>query len=390
MHTPDSLRGRTVLLIAHVAGMIDLVALPVWVGTLVQHYRFNFEQAGLLVTTFLVGVVAASLVLAPLFARLPRRIVAVLGYALAATAFFSAAQSVALAELLVLHVLAGVGTGCGLSMAHGSIGRSANPHRLFAIAGAALGVFAVAFYAIVPHLIAARGGALLFQVMGGLMVLASCAALALPGLPQTAGSGPGRAHARISSATWFALAGTICLTLNQAVVFSFLDRIGVGRGFGQDNVNMVLAAVGIVNLIPAVLAGFLQRRLTPLSVALLAPAVQAGLAIVISSSTAFAPFAVAASVYAFVVIFAHTFLFGWVAQLEPSGRATAAMPAVLMMGSAVGPLLAGTIAQRFGFGAIGIGVAIVAVIGIACFARAGHAQKQRAGTGQDAMLTPLP
>jgi hypothetical protein len=39
-------RGRSVLLLAHVAGMIDLVALPVWVGAaLIGQYRFSPTQA---------------------------------------------------------------------------------------------------------------------------------------------------------------------------------------------------------------------------------------------------------------------------------------------------------------------------------------------------------
>ena len=38
MSSVDSLQGRMVLTIAHVAGMVDMVALPLWAGTLVQHY----------------------------------------------------------------------------------------------------------------------------------------------------------------------------------------------------------------------------------------------------------------------------------------------------------------------------------------------------------------
>jgi predicted MFS family arabinose efflux permease len=382
-------RGKAVLLVAHVAGMIDLVALPVWVGVLVQHYHFNFEQSGLLVTSFLLGAVAASLVLAPLFARLPRRLVAVAGYAAAAVSFLLAAGTASLSELLVLHVIGGVGTGCGLSMAHGAIGRSANPHRLFAIAGAALGVFAVAFYAVVPNLIAAHGGALLFKIIGVLMAIAACAVLAFPALPAAPTASAGK-PCRISPATWFALAGTACLTLNQAIVFSFLERIGVGRGFDQGSVNLVLAAAGIVNLLPAVLAGLLQQRVAPLTVALAAPAAQAALAIIITSSTLFLPYAVAGAVYAFVVIFAHTFLFGLVARLDASGRATAAMPAVLMAGSAIGPILAGTVAQRFGFGAIGIVATIVAIAGIACFARSARSHRAGAPATDAATASPQP
>ena len=48
MITTHSLRGRMALMVGHCAGMVDLVALPVWVGTLISVYRFDPQQAGLL------------------------------------------------------------------------------------------------------------------------------------------------------------------------------------------------------------------------------------------------------------------------------------------------------------------------------------------------------
>ena len=42
---------------------------------------------------------------------------------------------------------------------------------------------------------------------------------------------------------------------------------------------------------------------------------------------------------AFTIIFTHTFAFGLIARQDPSGRATAGTPAMLMVGSAVAPLV---------------------------------------------------
>lgn len=365
-------RGRAVLVVAHVAGMVDLVALPVWIGTLVQHYGFDYQRAGITVTAFLLGVVGASIALAPLFARLSHRATAIGGFATAAAAFLGAAATRDANLLLALHLTAGAGTGCALSMAHGTIGRSANPHRLFAIAGTALGIFAVVFYATVPGAVAAHGGAVLFQLIAVLMALAAIAALAFPrtGTQETRATAGGR---RVPPAAWLALAGVMCLTLNQAIVFGFLERIGASRGFGQERINLVLAAVGIVNLFPAALAGLLQRRLPPLAVATTAPVLQALLALTICSSLLFLPFAIAGSAFAFVVIFAHTFLFGLIARLDPSGRAAAAMPAATMAGSAFGPALAGAVAQQIGFQGVGFTAVAIAAAGTVCFVLADRA-----------------
>ena len=46
------------------------------------------------------------------------------------------------------------------------------------------------------------------------------------------------------------------------MMFSFLERLGVERGFGLEAVTGVLIALGIVNLFPAPLAALLEKRVS--------------------------------------------------------------------------------------------------------------------------------
>jgi predicted MFS family arabinose efflux permease len=347
-------------MLCHFVGMVDLVALPVWVGALVQHYGFDLEHAGMTVTAFLLGAVGASLAAAPRFNRLPRRACVVAGYGVAALAFLCASRVDNFGALAALHLVAGLATGTALSVTHGTIGRSARPHRLFAIVGTALGIGAVAFYGAVPPAVAAHGGATLFIVFAGLMALAALASL---GFPQVASQVQGAGAAGpLPRAAWFAILGVSCMALNQALTFSMLDRIGIMRGFGQDRVNQLLLVCGLVNLLPAAVAGLLEKRLNPVRVALLAAPLQVVLALAITLSTDYAQYALAGSLYPAVLIFMHTFLFGLIARLDPSGRALASTPAMMMTGSAIGPALAGAVAMRFGFG----GQAVLALAVGAC------------------------
>src|SRR5690606_31500683 len=109
-----SRRGRAALMVAHCAGMVDLVALSVWVGALIAHYGFNPQQAGGLPTLFLSGVVLVSVVLAPRIQILSGRWVASIGFGLAALCFWLAAHTTAYMQLAVLHGIAGLATGAGL------------------------------------------------------------------------------------------------------------------------------------------------------------------------------------------------------------------------------------------------------------------------------------
>jgi predicted MFS family arabinose efflux permease len=129
---------------------------------------------------------------------------------------------------------------------------------------------------------------------------------------------------------------------------------------------------GLVNLLPAAVAGLLEKRLNPVRVALVAAPLQAALALAITLSTGYAQYALAASVYPAVLIFMHTFLFGLIARLDPSGRALASTPAMMMTGSAVGPALAGAVAMRFGFGGqavLALAVGVCATLFFALVAR---------------------
>ncbi len=367
----DSRRGRLALMVAHSAGMIDLVALPIWVGVLVAHYGFDPQQAGALATLFLGGVVLASVVLARIFHRGAGRGVATLGFAAAAAAFGLAATRTDFAALAALHALAGLAVGAALSVTHGSIARSDRPHRLFALAGMALGVFAVVFLGATPQAVAAAGGPALFVVFAAVMALAALASLlAFPSVGAAAGRPASAAvPAALEPAVWFGIAGIACMTVVQAMTFSFLERVGAERGFDRQAINAVLIALGIVNLFPAALAALLERRVAARSVLLAGPLLQAALAAVVMNASGFAPYAVAASLFAAVMIFTHTFAFGLLSRLEPSGRALAATPAMLMAGSAIGPVLGGTLVKSFGYGSLGIAAALMAAVAVLCFFR---------------------
>jgi predicted MFS family arabinose efflux permease len=232
-----------------------------------------------------------------------------------------------------------------------------------------LGVFAVFFLGGMPQLISHMGAQVLFTVVAGTMGLAALVmALAFPNFGPEVGpsaQGPVKVRQQVPRAAWFAIGVVMCLTLNQAMVFSFVERIGMARGFGVDAVNLVLIALGLVNLTPGILAALLQKKWSPIVVGMGGPVAQAALAVTMSSAVAFAPYAVAASLYVFMVIFTHTFIFGLLSRLDPSGRTVAATPAMMMVGSCIGPALGGGIVQNFGYPSLGWAACLVACVAVA-------------------------
>lgn len=369
MKTESDAVSPSTLTIAHVAGMIDMVALPLWVGTLMRHHGYGAPQAGLAVTAFLIAVASMSFLLAPRFGRLPRFVQAWSGFAMASAAFALATSlpqdSSSFHLMLILHAAAGMGVGCALSITHGWIGRSANPHRLFALVNVALGVFAIVFLAGMPLMIEHIGPRALFQMFSVVMgvaavVTAIWGARAQPPEPLDKSG----AFVRLPDGIWWVAGAVVCLTLNQSLVFSFMERIGAARGFPPEQVNGVLIALGFVNLLPGALAALLQKRCSPLTVGLFGPIVQAVLALILSSTSSFHSYAVASALYVSVVIFSHTFLFALLTRLDPSGKAVAATPAMMMTGSCVGPALGGAVVHTVGYEGLGVVACVIAVVAV--------------------------
>jgi len=97
------------------------------------------------------------------------------------------------------------------------------------------------------------------------------------------------------------------------------------------------------------------------------PVLQGVLGLTLTQSPLFALYAVAAAAFPAVLIFTHTFIFGFLSRNDPSTRAPAATPVMAMSGSAIGPILGGAVAQNFGYANIGWTVAAIASIGVVCF-----------------------
>jgi len=369
MISTDSTRGRITLGIAHCAGLVDMVALPLWVGALVQYFGFDSQQAGLLVTMFLVGGVVASMAISPVFHRMRSgRVVAVGGYACTALAFGAAACASSFESMALLHIVGGAGVGAALSVTHGTVARSANPHRLFALCGTALGLFALGFLGVMPPLIAQSGGAALFLVFALMMAAGAVAsALGFPGVESAPSERPAAqgAASSLPQGVWGGILGMCCMSLIQAMAFGFVERVGVSRGFDVMQITSVLVILGVVNLFPTGMAALLQRRWPARRVLMTGPVMQAMLVFSIFTMPSFAAFAMAGSLFVAVLQFTHVFAFGLLAHLDRSGRTLAATPAMMMTGAAIGPVLGGTLVKFSGYPAIGVvalGVGSLAVL----------------------------
>lgn len=370
----DGFTGANIgaLLLGHCAGMLDLVGLPVWVGAnLIGFYRFDPQKAGLLATVFLLCAVIASTVLAPRYGRSSAKTVTVAGYAVAALSFvgLGAFAGNDYPVMLVLHAIGGLGAGSALTMVHGTLGRSDNPHRLFAYAGLSVAVFGILVLGSGPVIISTVGGSALWFVFAGVMGLASLLALlAFPKVP-AARPQPEGSTGRLSRHVWFGIVGMGILCMAHSMIFPFVERMGIDRGYTAGLVAAVLVSIGFANLVPSPLAAVLEKRLRPERAIVGGTLFHMALVLLVTQVPVLEVYVPLVAIISTPLLFIHTFLFGLMARLDPSGRAVAATPAMLMIGSAIGPALGGTLLVAGGYSGLGIGVAAFGLLAAILFAQ---------------------
>jgi predicted MFS family arabinose efflux permease len=361
-------RGSSVsLVMGHVAGMFDQAALPIWVGTLIAGYAFAPSQAGGLATLTLAGVVISSVVLSPFFHRVPGRWMPTLGYGAAALTFYAMTFFSEFAPLAIGHLVAGFAIGIGLSFTHGTMGHTSNPHRIFAMGGFALGLFAMLFLGNSPALIAKFGPATVFRIFA--IVMGTSALVAAVFFPSVSTNEDIAADAAgFSRPVWFVIAGIMLMALVQAMIFSFVERIGADRGLTTAQLQAVFLTMGAIAITPGIFAALLQKGLPAIGVGIGGALAQGVIAVAIAYSSGFWSYAAVAVLFPSVMLFTHTFIFGHLARIEPTGRALAATPAMIMSGSTVAPLLGGVLVQTMGFAALGVTALAIDLVALGLFA----------------------
>ncbi len=369
----ESKRGMFALMISHCAGMVDLVALPVWVGTLIAAYHFDPQQAGGLATLFLIGAAGASIFFAPRFNKIHVKYAAVIGFALAALAFILSGLNTAFPVLAVLHFVGGLAAGTALSVTHGTMGHAVNPHRVFGIAGLAIGIFGVIFLGGTPGIIQKFGGHTMFFVLAAVMLAATIACLLFFPKPSKAVDFDDFKQIKnlppLGKPVWFCMIGVSLLAMTQAMTLSFYERIGLERGFSREMVTMALVIYGIVTIFPAPIAAFLEKKVSVTAIIAFGPIFQAIFSLLTTHTHHYMVYALAGPFMAFTILFVHTFAFGLLARLDPTGRAVAGTPAMLMVGAAVAPFISGTIVKFLNFEAIGYACCIVVVAQVFLFSQ---------------------
>jgi len=316
--------------------------MPIYVGALADSYGFDNRQLGWLTSTELSGQVVAILVALYWIRRLSWRVIMIWSaLVLMVCNLLSIYVDGAYIPLLFVRFLAGFAVGCILAIGCTLVGDTAQADRNFGLLIGAEVLLQVIMFALLPGYIAVYGVDAIYSVLASSAVIVLLLSALIPDQGGKHEADPaGKGQLRLPVLGLFA---TVLFFVGIMLVWSFIERLGIARGFGSAEIGEALGISGAVSLFGALMAAVLGDRLGRVLSML---AGLAGILVsywVLATQHSYLGFVVAASLMAAFWNFWVPYQMGAVASVDLGGHYTVLIPFAQSLGVAVGPAAAGRI-----------------------------------------------
>ena len=334
--------------------ILPLLVLPAMIGVLVDESGLSESFAGWSSSLNFFGGALVAIAMSFRMHSLDLRRISRIGLALAAAADLASALAAPHpVAFLCARFLAGVGAGAAYTAATAAFARFEQFERgyglfvtlQFIVSG--LGLYVLPVYS--QHL----GTFGMFGMIAGLDLVALLMAQHLPGPAIAAGQrSANRSEMRVllSAATLFALIGFGVFEAANTAQFTYLERLGVGLGFHDQQIGtmlLVASLVGIPGAFAIVLIGDRFGLIGPLTLGM--GVAIGGLLLLAFYSDVFMFYLVAGSMIGFSWAFCLPYIQGLTAALDSHGSAIAAGTSAATVGGAAGPALAALVVGEGGY-----------------------------------------
>jgi len=308
------------------------------VGGLVDYLHFSQREAGLVASAELTGFSLAGIALLTFVHRVDRRVLAYVGIAIVVTADLIACAVKTFPLMFAVRMLAGAGSAIAYAIFPVLAASSSRPERVFGLVNATSIGYAGAFVWVAPKLMELGQLPGIFLSMGVIALLVSPTILWTPASLPAAGRAP---VGRLNTAMVLLLVATLCLYVGHGGIWAYQERIGIAAGIPKQRIGSLLGSSmliwGVAGSLLATWLGLAWGRVWPQVMALVL-SVFAAILLVVGADPLM--YGLACALIAFSWFFGLPYLSGWLAALDPQGRANIACVLVSTLGSALGPALA--------------------------------------------------
>ncbi|MEJ8567966.1 MFS transporter [Elongatibacter sediminis] len=354
-----NLDTRTSIMLVLVActAFTSQMAVPLWVGAVIDSFGFSAETAGTIAAVEFTTVAIASYTVALRIHRFNVRTLCGIGFTLLITANAVSSVLDSAATLTAVRAVAGIGKGLVISAAFGLAGRSTSPARSFALLNGGYTLFAAVTFFVVPFAIERYGAAGVWLSLCFATVVGACFVPWMPSAKSKDGAETKEETA--SSGTTSGLSGLLALLAlvvlvgGSSAIWTFIERIGLRTGLSLTDIGMILSAAAVITVSGPALAHALDTRLgyrIPIIAGVGVKIVIAGILGTVTSAVVFiatVPFFNAA------MLLAVPYLQALMSLADPKGRFAAAAGASMTLGAALGAYVGGVTVTQFGLDQVG-------------------------------------
>lgn len=367
-HAPGriELDTRTSIMLVLVActAFTSQMAVPLWVGAVIDSFGFSAETAGTIAAVEFTTVAIASYAVALRIHAFSVRKLCTIGFILLISANGVSILLDSAGGLTAVRAVAGLGKGLVISAAFGLAGRSTSPARAFALLNGGYTLFSAVTYFAVPFAIKESGAAGVWASLCLATVIGACLLPFIPSARAEEGSTPETSSAspRTSGLSgMLALLALVVLVGGSSVVWTFIERIGLRTGLSITDVGMILSAAAIITIIGPALAHMLDTRAGYRLPIVVGVGVKILIAGILGTVTSAAIFIATVPFFNAAMLLAVPYLQALMSLADPKGRFAAAAGASMTLGAALGAYVGGVTVTHFGLSHVGT-VAIVMLV----------------------------
>ena len=346
--------------------------LPLMVGVLARQFGIGNEQGGYVIAMNMGGILTGSLSCVLLARRFAWGPLIVAGLSIMVVGNGLTLLTTGLPSLIASRLVSGWGEGVVGACCYALMGQARLPGRSIAFYTGGQSIVGAAGLALLPSLMAAFG----WHIFYVLVSLVALPALLLTSIA-VRGRGRGRVVATVSSeavsqrpsaAGFGALLAIFMFFVGIAMIWAFMERLGVRQNFSLTQLSVALSASSIAGLAGSLMAGALADRLrVAIGLAIGIAVIVGSLALLLMGS--FYPYMAAICGLYFAWAYQFPFLFGCLADTDRGGRIAVMTPVATGGALTVGPAIGGFVLEHGGVPMLCAGCLLLTVAGTLLAAR---------------------
>jgi len=327
-----------------VSAFSSQMALPLWVGAIIDDYELTAEQAGIIAAVEYGAVAIVSVIIATKVHRFNLKHVSLIGMICLLIGNGGAVFASEFQSLIVTRGLAGTGKGLVIAAIFSLAARTQNPTKSFAIINGAYTALATIIYLTLPVPIKANGAtgafAALFVVVlfGALFLYWVPSTRAVDQLKATATEDPKLA---ISLSGFLVLIALIFMWAANGSIWTYVERLGQSTGLSLQQVGTTLSIAAAVAILGPITAHYVHDRFGFRKPIMIGATLKIGAALILCNWMIPQAYIVAAPLFVLAALFIVPYLMSLMSLADPTGRLAAAAGGLLTAGSSLGAYLGG-------------------------------------------------